>query len=256
MGQEGKQRWGVVGRKSSQGTPVPVIRVRSASAVASSERTIPPGYGTKPLSKHSGLQKSQVRGNKEMSQSGTTSRDHQRSQEAPIPGDHDYEDNYHEYRPIYPQSITFDGPQRHGIPSSPVGNQSSIEPETASRASSPIMSHGPPPPPPPPVLRGASNGRAALLDSIQGGTEQLRVAFPNKKDKSTSSSTGRVLYDQTEHSREVEERELAQAEGSNDGRDAQPEPNRAFRQDLLDALQRRSTTGPGTIAHGLTARRE
>lgn len=256
MGQEGGQKWRVVGRKSSQDAPVPVIRVQSASPVASSERIIPPGYETRPLSKPSGPQKSQVRSKKEMSQSGATSRDHRRSQEAPIPGDHDYKDNHHEYRPMYPQSIIFDAPQRHGIASSLVGNQSSIEPENAFRASSPIMSHGPPPPPPPPVLRGTSHGRAVLLDSTQGETEQLRIAFPNKKDKSASSSAGGVLYDQTEHSQEVEERERAQAEGSNEGRDAQPEPNRAFRQDLLDALQRRSTTGPGTITHGLTAMRE
>ncbi|EUC50447.1 hypothetical protein COCMIDRAFT_32270 [Bipolaris oryzae ATCC 44560] len=235
MSQEGEQRWRVVDQKSSQGAPVPVIRVRSASPVGSPERTVPSGYRTRPLPKPSRLQKSQ---------SGAISRDYQRSQEASIPGDHDYEDKHNEHRPMHPQPITLDDPQRHGIASSLAGNQSSIESETASRASSPIMSHAPPPPPPPPlpVLKAAGNGRVALLDHIQGRIEQLRVVYPNKKDKSASSSAG-VLYEQTEHSQEVEERERTQAERSNDGRDTQPEPNRAFRQDLLDALQRRNTTG-------------
>ncbi|KAJ6200900.1 hypothetical protein J3E72DRAFT_412631, partial [Bipolaris maydis] len=235
-----KQRWRVVGQKS-RGASVPVIRIRPASPVGSPERTIPPGYRTRTVPKPSGRQKSQVRSKRDMSQSGATSCDYQRSQEAPIPRDHDYEDNHHGYRPTYPQSITFDDPQRHGIASSYVDNQSSVKSEIASRAEPPIMSHAPSPPPPPPVLRAASNGRAALLDSIQGRIEQLRIANPNKKDKSAGSTVGGVLYEQTEHSQEVEERERAQAKGSTDGQDPHPEPNRAFRQDLLDALQRRNT---------------
>ncbi|KAH7561859.1 hypothetical protein BM1_02963 [Bipolaris maydis] len=241
MGQDGEQRWRVVGQKS-RGASVPVIRIRPASPVGSPERTIPPGYRTRTVPKPSGRQKSQVRSKRDMSQSGATSCDYQRSQEAPIPRDHDYEDNHHGYRPTYPQSITFDDPQRHGIASSYVDNQSSVKSEIASRAEPPIMSHAPSPPPPPPVLRAASNGRAALLDSIQGRIEQLRIANPNKKDKSAGSTVGGVLYEQTEHSQEVEERERAQAKGSTDGQDPHPEPNRAFRQDLLDALQRRNTT--------------
>ncbi|EMD69288.1 hypothetical protein COCSADRAFT_341162 [Bipolaris sorokiniana ND90Pr] len=222
MGQDGEQRWRVAGQKSSQGAPVPVIRVRSASPVGSPERTIPPSYRSRPLSRPSGPQKSQVRSKKEMCQSGATSRDHQNSQEAPIPGDYDYEDSHIEYRETHPRSNNFDDPQRHGIASSLVGNQSSIESETTSRVSSPIMSHAPPPPPPLPILRAAGNGRAARLESIQGGIEQLKVASPNEKGKSASSSAGGALYEQTEYSQEVEERERAQVEGSNVGGDAQP----------------------------------
>jgi hypothetical protein len=72
-----------------------------------------------------------------------------------------------------------------------------------------------------------------------------KVASSDKKDKSASPNVGRVLYKQTEHSQQVEEREQMQAVEASDEVDTQPEPNRAFRQDLLNALQG-GRTGLGT----------
>ncbi|USP81043.1 hypothetical protein yc1106_08317 [Curvularia clavata] len=126
---------------------------------------------------------------------------------------------------------------------------SPAEPEMNSGTSCPIMAHAPLPLPRPLLARDANKARTALLDSIQAGVRLCRVASLDKKDKSASSSAGKVLYKATEHSQEVEEQERApaaqeaQAEGETD---PGPEPNRAFREDLLNALEGRKARLGGT----------
>lgn len=114
---------------------------------------------------------------------------------------------------------------------------SPAEPEMTSEISSPIMPYAPSPPRL--VGRDADNARAGLLDSIQGGVRLRRVASLDKRDKSASSSAGRVLYEATEHSREVEERERAQGAQAEGETDTGPEPSRGFREDLVNALEGR-----------------
>ena len=109
----------------------------------------------------------------------------------------------------------------------------------------------PPPPPPPPakspltLLKHASMD--ALLGDIQSGFRLRKVADSEKKDASVNPKGGRAVYDETPHSRDVEERERAQlAEESTAGSvnaeaDEPPNPNQAFQDDLMKALTRRSS---------------
>lgn len=127
-----------------------------------------------------------------------------------------------------------------------------------------------PPPPPPPAARPPNNaGISALLGDIQGGFKLRKVADSDKKDNSVISRAGRIVYDETAHSRDVEGHERAQAREANnqspvrassswstaysadEEADARPELSRAFQNDLLKALNvRKSGSGIGTPATG------
>ncbi|KAI1683161.1 hypothetical protein KJE20_07893 [Pyrenophora tritici-repentis] len=126
-----------------------------------------------------------------------------------------------------------------------------VETIDTSRAPSPIMSQAPSPPSPPPGNRPLPPpthvSMVALLSDIKGGFKLRKVTNSKKKDTSENPSGERVVYDETPHSRDVEERERAQlAEGSTAGpaktkADAPPDPNQAFQEDLMKALKRRSS---------------
>lgn len=105
---------------------------------------------------------------------------------------------------------------------------------------------------------------AAMLGDIRGPRNLRSVAASDKKDSSANPRAGRVLYDETAHSREVEEHEQAQARESgshspvqrnsawstaysaDEEADARPEPNRAFK----DELARRLGAGIGNSTTG------
>jgi hypothetical protein len=135
----------------------------------------------------------------------------------------------------------------------------------------------PPPPPPPPLasplpaVRPPNNtGMAALFGEIGGGGFKLRkVADSEKRHRNNNPTAGRVVYEETAHSHDVEEHERAQAREANnqspfrgnsawstrismeDEDDIQPVPNRAFQNDLAKALQaRRSGSGTDTSTRG------
>ncbi|KAF1917107.1 hypothetical protein BDU57DRAFT_255823 [Ampelomyces quisqualis] len=82
--------------------------------------------------------------------------------------------------------------------------------------------------PPPVPARQAPPSKGALLDQIQTGRRLRRVASADKKDKSQAASAGRV-YDETAHSREVEERERAQEGGWSDDGGSETESERMRR---------------------------
>ncbi|RYO34963.1 hypothetical protein AA0111_g3358 [Alternaria arborescens] len=135
----------------------------------------------------------------------------------------------------------------------------------------------PPPPPPPhpasplPAVRPPNNTRmAALFCEINGGRFELRkVADSEKRHRNNNPTSGRVVYEETAHSHDVEERERVQAREANnqspsrgnsawstrismdDEDDIQPVPNRAFQNNLAKALQaRRSGSGTDTSTRG------
>ncbi|RYO20075.1 hypothetical protein AA0121_g3886 [Alternaria tenuissima] len=140
----------------------------------------------------------------------------------------------------------------------------------------------PPPPPPPspppphpasplPAVRPPNNtGMAALFGEINGGRFELRkVADSEKRHRNNNPTAGRVVYEETAYSHDVEERERAQAREANnqspsrgnsawstrismdDEDDIQPVPNRAFQNDLAKALQaRRSGSGTDISTRG------
>jgi len=132
-------------------------------------------------------------------------------------------------------------------------NPDGHQPPTESPFPPPLPPPPPPPPPPPSppakpplnLLKHASMD--ALLGDIQGGFRLRKVADLEKKDASVNPKGGRVVYDETPHSRDVEEREGAQLaeEGTagsvNAEADEAPNPNRAFQDDLMKALTRRSS---------------
>ncbi|KAK1913268.1 hypothetical protein P3342_005204 [Pyrenophora teres f. teres] len=146
------------------------------------------------------------------------------------------------------RSLDLDRRQSPIEPSCP-DTGSLVETIGTSRASSPIMSQAPPPPPPPgnhpPPHKHAS--MVALLGDIKGGFKLRRVTNSEKKDTSMNPSGERVVYDETPHSRDVEDRERAQlaeestADPANAKAEAPPDPNRAFQNDLMKALKRRSS---------------
>ncbi|CAG5156358.1 uncharacterized protein ALTATR162_LOCUS4156 [Alternaria atra] len=127
----------------------------------------------------------------------------------------------------------------------------------------------PPRPPPAPPLSAArlpnNTGMAGLLVDIQGGLKLCKVADSDKRDNSNSPRAGRVVYEETAHSHDVEEHERAQARGANNQSpfrgnsawstvisvneedDVQPESNKAFQDQLAKALQARASgSGTGT----------
>lgn len=76
-----------------------------------------------------------------------------------------------------------------------------------------VNSSIPPPPPAPPGNPKPTPGHAALFNRIQGNIPKLRkVRSSEKKDKSEAASAGQV-YEDTPHSRDVEERERGQHSG-------------------------------------------
>jgi hypothetical protein len=106
---------------------------------------------------------------------------------------------------------------------------------------------------------------AGLLVDIQGGLKLCKVADSDKRDNSNSPRAGRVVYEETAHSHDVEEYERAQARGANNQSpfrgnsawstvisvneedDVQPESNKAFQDQLAKALQARASgSGTGT----------
>ena len=88
---------------------------------------------------------------------------------------------------------------------------------------------------------------AALHGDIQGGFKLRKVADSEKKDASANPRGGRVVYDETPHSRDVEERERTQiAEKSTAGSanveaHVPPDLNRAFQDQLMKTLKRRGS---------------
>jgi hypothetical protein len=103
---------------------------------------------------------------------------------------------------------------------------------------------------------------AALLGDIRSPPKLRSVAASDRKDSSINPRAGRVIYNETAHSRDVEEHERDQARESdnqspvrgssawstvysvNEEPDVRPEPNRAFR----DALAKKLGAGIGTFA--------
>jgi hypothetical protein len=120
-------------------------------------------------------------------------------------------------------------------------------------------------------VRPPNNTRmAALFGEINGGRFELRkVADSEERHRNNNPTAGRVVYEETAHSHDVEERERAQAREANnqspsrgnsawstrismdDEDDIQPVPNRAFQNNLAKALQaRRSGSGTDTSTRG------
>ncbi|CAN9449933.1 unnamed protein product [Alternaria sp. RS040] len=192
------------------------------------------------------------------------------------------------------QSETYDEVPYPDTPPSPVippnsdTLPSAVGSEDSSVSSSPIMSH---------TLRVASpspRSTSTFLQSIQMPTPQQSVPPTTSPPPSSPphpasplpavqppnntgmaalfgeiNGAGRVVYNETAHSQDVEERERAQAREANnqtpsrgnsawstrismdDEDDIQPVPNRAFQNDLAKALQaRRSGSGTDTSTRG------
>jgi hypothetical protein len=114
---------------------------------------------------------------------------------------------------------------------------------------------------------------AALLGDIQGGARLRNVAESDKRDNSNNPRAGRVVYEETAHSHEVEEHERAQArevnsqspfrgnsawstalsanEEEDDDDDVRPGADKAFLNELAKTLYGRgSGSGIGTSATG------
>jgi hypothetical protein len=216
---------------------------------------------------------------------------------SPISGGfEDCEMKHEEEQPLAHDEMLYpDTPPSPIIPPYPDTPPSPVGSEGPSGSSSPIMSHAPrassplkrftpafwqsipmpipqqlaPPVPPPPGLPPLPTARppnmAALLGDIRGPPKLRSVAASDRKDSSINPRAGRVVYDETAHSRDVEEHERAQARESDNQSpvrgssawstaysvseepDVRPEPNRAFR----DELARKLGAGSGTFATGL-----
>ena len=139
---------------------------------------------------------------------------------------------------------------RRQSPIEPLGTDthSLVETIDTSRASSPIMSQAPPPPPLPPpgnhpLPPPKHASMVALLSDIKGGFKLRKVTNSEKKEHSMNPIGERVVYDETPHSRDVEERERAQLAESSTAASTttKADPNRAFQEDLMKALKRRGS---------------
>ena len=118
--------------------------------------------------------------------------------------------------------------------------------------------HPPPPPPFPPAPPPLPPARPQapipddLLAGIRGGAHLKNVAEQDKKDVSISPSAGQVVYGETAHSHEVEQRERGEegqrssstwsAAGDEEAQEAGG-PDRAFQRQIAEELNARMAKG-------------